>query len=204
MTDIKGAAERLRTIKDTGEGYCVAVMDAYTHLPVKQLYADLRTILTALSNAEAQRNGVDRALFETVVAERDAALARVEEARLLIGDWQEDRATWEKIAKSVLSHELRAAAAEGWVSALTDCADSLEAALSPTPTVPDGWLTLDQAPLKEFGSVWSPKIPDRLDIQGSVYAYDDGSREVSAAMAHGMTFTHWAPFRPAPTVKGEV
>lgn len=150
---------------------------------------DVKGVLAALYNAEAQR---------------DEALARVEEARLLIGDWREDRATWEKIAKSVLSHELRAAAAEGWVSALTDCADSLEAALSPAPTVPEGWLTLDQAPLNETGSVWSPKMPDRLDMQGMVYAYNDGSREVSAAMAQGATFTHWAPFRPAPTVKGEV
>ena len=63
----------------------------------------------------------------------------------------------------------------------------------------EGWLTLDQAPLDKFGSVWSPTLPDRLDFQGWVYAHEDGLLEVSAATAQGMSFTHWAPLRAAPS-----
>ena len=67
----------------------------------------------------------------------------------------------------------------------------------------DGWLKLGDAPLGVPGLVWSPSTPTRSDLVGNVYAYGDGTREASSAMATGVNFTHWHALPAPPVVKEE-
>lgn len=49
-SDVSAAIQRLRNIElsDGGGGYCSAVMDVYAQKPVRQLYADIRTVCSAV------------------------------------------------------------------------------------------------------------------------------------------------------------
>jgi hypothetical protein len=74
--------------------------------------------------------------------------------------------------------------------------------MAETPTFAQGWLKLADAPLGVVGSVWSPDMPDRNDLQGSVYEYSDGGRGVSS-VNRGSTFTHWHALPAPPAIKEE-
>jgi hypothetical protein len=65
-----------------------------------------------------------------------------------------------------------------------------------------GWLLINDAPLDEWGHLWSSEFGDRL-AEGKIYAHADGSRAFSTSW-HGCKFTHWHPFpQPPPTTEQE-
>ena len=64
-----------------------------------------------------------------------------------------------------------------------------------------GWQPIETVKPGSYGLVWSPKLPSRNDMRGTVHAYDDGEHFVSSPDANGVTFTHFHSL-PAPPVEG--